>query len=126
MATEYDVYKALSRYIKAQYPNVLFHYDMAGYALSKAAAGKNKEIQKRRGFPDFQILEPRGGFHGLFLEIKKEGVRIFDKNKQPADEHIKEQKLWLDNLQLRGYDAKFVLGFDMAKTMVDDYLSLKS
>ena len=78
-----------------------------------------------RGFPDLQILEPRGGFNGLFLEIKRNGERIFKKDGTFASEHILEQADWLNGLRLRGYKAEFAVGFDECKTIIDAYFAQK-
>jgi hypothetical protein len=37
---------------------------------SKAAAMAMKRAGYRKGFPDLQILEPRGQWHGMFVELK--------------------------------------------------------
>lgn len=123
MAKEYDVYKALATYLRVQYPNALFHFDMAGVATSFAAGAMNKAIQKRRGFPDFQLLEPRHGYVGLILEIKRNGERLKKKDGAWADQHVAEQAEWLDDLCGRRYYACFAIGFDECKQIIDKYLS---
>lgn len=88
---EYEIYKALSTYIKLKYPSVIFRFDQAGNNLSVAQAGKNKSIQKGRAYPDLFIAEPTKRFFGLYLEIKKEGEGIYKKDgKTFACDHIKE------------------------------------
>ena len=107
----------------------------------------------RRAWPDMFIAEPRrihvrdadkerythavvlgygdteiGRFYalmvtGLFIELKKEGTRIFKKDgKLVADEHIREQFDMLHDLRARGYVAEFACGFDEAKKLIDDYM----
>lgn len=83
----------------------------------------NKSIQCGRGFPDLQILEPRNGFHGLFIEIKRNGERVFKRDGTCASEHIANQKKWLDLLELRGYKTEFAIGFDECKKIIDDYFA---
>jgi hypothetical protein len=61
-------------------------------------------------------------YHGLFLELKKEGARIWKKNGDPADAHIAEQKELLSKLTVKGYKAEFAIGFEQAKKMIDEYL----
>jgi hypothetical protein len=123
---EYILCRKIAYYIRAQYPNILFHFDYAGNNLSKAQSGMMKAIQGRRGWPDLFIAEPgnRFKYHGLFIEIKAEGTRVFKKNGQIADEHLKEQYDMLLELESRGYMAEFAVGFDQAKQLIDKYLKL--
>ena len=60
--------------------------------------------------------------HGLFLELKKEGTRLKKKDGEWASPHIAEQAEVLRKLRDRGYAAEFVVGFDEAKKVIDDYL----
>lgn len=61
-------------------------------------------------------------YHGLFLELKKEGTRLKKKNGGWATEHIAEQAEVLGKLRKRGYCAEFAVGFDEAKRTIDEYL----
>jgi hypothetical protein len=62
-------------------------------------------------------------YAGLFIELKREGTRIFKKDgKLVADEHIREQYDMLHDLRARGYAADFACGFDEAKKLIDDYM----
>lgn len=84
-----------------------------------------KGIQGIRGFPDLQILEARGNYHGLFLEVKHSGVKVFKEDgSMYADKHREEQANTHVKLNLKGYLTKFAVGFDDAKEKIDKYLSL--
>jgi hypothetical protein len=109
--------------MRSQYPKVLFHFDLAGLNLSRAQAGMMKAIQGGRGWPDLFIAEPKGIFHGLFLEIKPEGTKLYKKNTLPATPHLEEQETCLFVLEYNEYYAQFVCGFDEAKVMIDEYLN---
>ena len=124
MQKEYSVYLALSQYLRLQYPLVLYRFDLAGNNLSKAAAGKDRAIQKSRGYPDLFIMEPRGGFAGLFIEVKAAGVKISKRDGTFASPHILKQTGYLLRLTQRGYSAEFGVGFDACKKLIDEYLSL--
>ena len=39
-----------------------------------------------------------------------------------ADQHIREQHALLAELEKRGYMARFAVGFDQAKQIIDEYL----
>lgn len=73
---EYTLYKQLATYLRYQYRNILYHFDPTGLNLSKAQSGMLKAIQNHRGYPDLVIYEPRNGYHGLFIELKRDGERI--------------------------------------------------
>jgi hypothetical protein len=63
------------------------------------------------------------GLSGLFLELKREGTRIYKKDGTlVADQHIREQHTLLVELERRGYMACFAVGFDQAKQIIDEYL----
>lgn len=123
---EYQICKDLAIYLRLQYPNVIFHFDLAGLNLSRAQAGMMKAIQGGRGWPDLFIAQPgeRFKYHGLFLEIKPEGTRLTKKSYEPATPHIGEQLEMIMALEERGYQAHFVCGFDEAKEVIDAYMKL--
>lgn len=122
--SEYNLCKAIATYLNFQYPGVLYRFDGAGQNLSIAAAGMNKAIQKIRGYPDLLILEPKSGYHGLFIELKKEGTKILNKAGKPATDHIQEQQDCMSLLAEKGYYCAFAVGFDAAKNVIDKYLKL--
>lgn len=125
---EYDIYLAIAKYMKLQYPNVIYRFDMAGNNLSKAAAGKNKAIQNCQGYPDLFICQPNSRFHGCFIEIKKEGEQLFKKRSYVTEyknDHLTRQASALERLQSKGYYAVFSIGFDMCKETIDWYLNIK-
>ena len=126
---EYSLCKALAVYLRLQYPKIVYHFDPTGLGLSKAQAGRLKAIQGGRGWPDLFITEPRGNYHGLFLELKAEGTDLFKKrpNKDGtfdfASEHIAEQDAMLERLKAKGYAATFACSFNEAVEIIDAYLS---
>lgn len=75
---------------------------------------KLKKAGKRKGFPDLIILEPRGRFHGLFIELKKE-------NGTPSDVS-KDQLYWLKILREKGYHTRVGYGSDHAIEIIKRYM----
>jgi hypothetical protein len=120
--SEYIVCKQIATYLRYQYPKILFHWDLAGLNLSRAQAGMMKAIQGQRGYPDLFIIESRGEYHGLFLEIKKEGFKLTKRNDEYVNDHVTEQSFYLHNLEMRGYKAFFVCGFEEAVKIIKEYL----
>jgi hypothetical protein len=119
----------VAEYLRMQYPDVLFHSDFgSGIKLTPGQAIKQKKQNGgRRAWPDMFIAEPRVKIQepvnfGLFIEIKKDGTRIYKKDGSFASEHIEEQAKQLALLQAKGYRAKFAVGFEQAKEIIDEYL----
>lgn len=119
------LHRQICEYLKLRYPQVIFRTDFAaGIKMSIGQASQHKRLQSGRGFPDLFIAQPRNGFYGLFLEIKKEGTRVTLKNGEiSSDKHIREQFAVLYKLQELGYAAYFAVGFKQARGLIDDYLS---
>ena len=127
------IQQQVADYLRLQYPDVLFHSDFgSGIKLTMGQAVKQKRLNGgRRAWPDMFVAEPAlrcidGGWkyewHGLFIELKRDGVKLKKKNGEWANEHIAEQAEVLERLEFRGYMAKFAVGFDEAKQIIDDYL----
>ena len=119
---EYQLYKQVSTYLKYQYPKVLYRFDMAGLNLSIAQAGMNKAIQCGKGFPDLVILEKRGNYGALFIELKPEGTKLYKLDGNPVNDHIQDQINYLLELNDRSYAVSWGIGFDATKKIIDNYL----
>jgi hypothetical protein len=121
---EHDIYVLIADYLRYQYPQVIYRFDLAAdLKLTIGQASKHKRLQRYRGYPDLFIAEPKGKNGGLYLEIKKDGVRIFKQDGTlVSDEHIREQFDMLADLRQRGYAAEFAIGFEGAKKLIDDYM----
>lgn len=81
---------------------------------AKATAGRLKRAGMRPGVPDLFIPEPRGGYHGMWLELK-------DVDGRPP---TKAQREWLELLDAKGYVAAWAKGADTAIEMIQRYLAL--
>lgn len=121
---EQDLQTNICQYLKLQYPHVIFHSDFgSGTRLSYGQARRQKMQSWGRGMPDLAIYQPMSDMHGLFLELKREGVRLKRKDGEWATTHVAEQADVLDRLRDLGYAAEFAVGFDQAKMMIDTYLN---
>lgn len=121
---ENDLHLAICNYIKLQYKGIIFTSENSGLRVFWKQAKMLKKTRSCAGLPDIWILEPRKGYHGLLLEIKREGTKIYKKDgEMRKDNHLKEQEEILHQLKQKGYMAEFVVGFDNAKAILDFYLS---
>lgn len=124
---EEGVHKRVARYLKTEYPSVEFHTDYAaGLKLTENQSKIRKSLNSGRGWSDIFIAEPRRGYHGLFIEIKKDGVAIYvsrgpRKGELVANEQIQIEAAFLERMNSKGYLARFGVGFDAIKRLIDWY-----
>lgn len=150
--SEHNLYEQIARYLQLQYPNVIYRFDIAAdLKLTPGQAAKHKRLHPTRGYPDLSISEPKiakpqcraltdeerrklekgmefisvkilQNYHGLYLEIKKDGEKLTKKDGSWRTPHIAEQAEMLEKLRARGYRAEFGVGFDGCKKIIDNYL----
>jgi hypothetical protein len=114
---------AVSEYLKLQYPSVVFTSESSGIRLTMGQAKKAMRMRSKDKLPDMIILEPRGCYTGLCLELKKEGTTVFKRDGEPYAGQIAEQYKTLQKLGRKGYYTRFAVGFDNAKQIIDNYMT---
>ena len=123
---EEQLSKSVSRYLKLQYPDVVFTCDASGVRLSIGQATALKAQRSTHKIPDMIILKPNAEYHGLILELKSDDSSPFLKDGSLSKgKHIQDQNQTLTELLSIGYYAVFAVGFDNAKKIIDDYMKLK-
>lgn len=90
--------------------NLLYHIPNGG-SRNKAEAANLKRQGVKAGVPDLFLPVARGGYHGLYIELK------FGKNKTS-----KNQDKWLSALSKQGYCAMVCYGWVEAKEAICEYL----
>ena len=75
-------------------------------------AKKLKAEGVKPGAPDLCLPVARGGYHGLYLELKRRGGGVVSPS----------QKWWLEKLQEQGYRAVVCYGWNDARETIEDYL----
>ncbi len=75
-------------------------------------AKKLKAEGVKAGVPDLCLPIPRGGYHGLFIEMKRQ------KKSQVSPEQI----AWLSALRGQGYRAEMCLGATEAWEVIQEYM----
>lgn len=124
---EAELQKQVAIYIRMQYPDVIFHSDFGSGVKLTPWQAKMQKMQNggRRAWPDMMVAEPVGKYHGLFIELKREGTRLKKKSGDWATEHIAEQSALLSELSDKGYKAEFAVGFEQTLNLIDNYLGGK-
>lgn len=109
VGSEDSFQKAVARYLDGI--QVLWMHVPNGGSRNKIEAAKMKGMGVKKGVPDCWILEPRGGYSGLIIELK-----IFPK--KPTEEQV----LWMEKLEERGYKAALCYGLGEVFEAVKSYL----
>lgn len=98
--------------VRAQYPALALLYHVKNETIGDAkqiAVDKAQGVKK--GVPDLCLPVARGGYHGLYIELKTPKGRATD-----------EQKWWLLKLSLQGYKAVLCKGYEAAVEAIRGYL----
>jgi hypothetical protein len=121
--TEYAVHRQICEYVRLRYPDVIFNSDGAGIFTTPALAGMQSVLKSRRGYPDVFFAEPIGRWHGLYIEVKREGATVTLKDGTLSkNAHIQEQAETLQLLRNKGYMTSFGVGFAQCQAIIDSYL----
>lgn len=121
---------SLSRYIRTKYPDIIFNSDIAsGMKLPIGMATKAAKMRSERGLPDMIILEPKGKYKAMCLELKNKESDVYLKTGEISDsdskKHVREQRNLLARLSSKGYWADFGFGYDDCIKKIDNYMSLQ-
>lgn len=115
---------AVSTYLKLQHPNIVFTSESSGIRVPMWTAVQMKNQRSNHKLPDLIVLEPRKGYHGLIMELKKDRKELYLKDGGLRKlEHIQEQNKTLELLSEKGYRATFACGIDECLTIIKEYLS---
>lgn len=120
---EKDVHIMVCNYIRTKYPKVIFRSDFSsGMRMSIGMARRHKALQSSRAFPDLFIIEPRGKYYGLFIELKTKDNIVFKKDGDlRKNKHHEEQNDMLKELNNRGFLAVFGQGYKDTINIIDQY-----
>lgn len=91
----------------------LFHIPNGG-KRSKTEAVRFRAAGVRSGVPDLFLPCSRGGYHGLWIEMKAIGGRV-----------SREQEQWRKELMEQGYMSVVCYGADAAIETIEKYMQLK-
>lgn len=124
--SERTLHKSVCDYIRLNYPHVLFNSDLSGATkLTLGQAVALKSLRSGRGFPDLTIYEKSktGKYSALFIELKQDGTRLYNKSGMPATPHIDEQIKMIYQLNQRDYYADFGVGLDACIKLIENYFN---
>jgi hypothetical protein len=135
---EENIQIRISNYVKKHYPQVILIGDFAaGLDLTDSQRMRMMAMRSEDGQPDISIDYPSRGYHGLRLELKKEGTVLYKKDGTlraqkykrrlkngmiKTGDHLQDQAATLLKYRQLGYCAAFAIGFDDAKKKIDAYM----
>lgn len=111
---EDDIQQSCVFWFGLQYPKFrrLIHH--SPNEASYKSAGLQRAMGMQVGFPDIFIAVPRGGYHGLFVEMKTPKGRV-----------SKEQTEMLSLLEDQGYKTAIARGVVPFMKVVNEYMEEK-
>lgn len=112
--TEHQIQSKLVKLVSDQYPELLYCATVGGARMSINQARQIKRQGYRKGIPDLIFYEPRKGYNGLCIEVKKKGG-------QPSP----HQRAWIADLQQRGYQALICKGLESCIEAFETYFNLE-
>jgi hypothetical protein len=119
---EQNLHTQICRYLKLQYPDAYFLSDPSGIKMSIGMAVKLKKTRSKHAQLDIVILEPKKGYKGLILEVKRSRDEIYRKDGLIRnDKHILDQVHSINHLIEKGYKVDFVWDLGMAIELLKEY-----
>jgi hypothetical protein len=122
--SEWSIQLQFCKWIKLQYPNVIFRSDIQSAGKLSGQMQNIKQIlDPFKGFPDVQVYHKSGNYIGLFLELKRLDSGTFLKDGSlSTQKHVQEQAEMHNYLRLLGYKVEIAEGFEEAKRKFEEYL----
>jgi hypothetical protein len=116
--TESEEQQCLFRWATFQsgkYPelDLLYHVPNGG-KRGKAEAGRFKAEGVKSGVPDICLPVPRGGYHGLYVELKR----------RKSGKMSPAQDRWIIELVKQGYHTAICNGWEEAAQVILEYLKM--
>ena len=104
-----------AEYARAKHPELDLLYNIPnGGKRDKLEAVRLKREGVKAGVPDLCLPVARGGYHGLYIELKA--------GKNTASPL---QRQWIAALSREGYAAAVCTGWEQAAEVIGDYLGMK-
>jgi len=110
-------------YLKTQYPKVIFWANDSGERKPMGLAVLGKRMRSVSKLPDMWISEARGGYHGLYIELKADSPYKKGSVELRKNEHNEAQSEMLEKLEAKGYRACFAWSLEMAIEIIKIYMN---
>ena len=124
--TESELHIQVCNYVRFRNPKIRFSSNYgSGMKLTIRQASIQRLQQSNAGYPDLFIIYNNGKYSGLFIELKKNGTKIYKKDGVTfKSDHLERQNGYIQYLNKQGFFACFCIGYDDAVKTIDDYLGI--
>ncbi|MFA9487094.1 MULTISPECIES: VRR-NUC domain-containing protein [unclassified Moraxella] len=109
--------------INGKLSHFIHHSPNGGYR-SKSEGRNFKLLGTKAGFPDLFLFIPKGGYHGLFIELKTPKGKTKNGKTRQAGKVSDNQEMMIDRLNAVGYKAVVVYGANEAIDEIKAYLGI--
>ncbi len=113
--TEFQSQARVAMYLRSI--GLLFTATIGGHLKQIPSRAKAVSEGYEKGVPDLLVFEPRNGYHGLAIEMKRPRVKGRSNGAVSAD-----QRRWLTEMNSRGYLARVCFGDVAAIDLVALYM----
>lgn len=101
-----------AEFARAKYPELKYlHHIPNGGKRTKVEAARFRAGGVKSGIPDICLPVPRGGWHGLYIELKRKGNTT-----------TRNQDDWLAFLDSQGYRVAICYSWSSASEIIIKYL----
>lgn len=123
---EKSIQRALMGTLRREFPFVIDFYNdwAAGAYLTHGQSQQRRALSSGKGWSDFFLPYPSRGYHGMFLEIKREDIKIYRRDGNlVADEQVRLEAAFLERMNKLGYFGRFGIGMDNCERLLRWYLN---
>ena len=121
---EYNTQVRIVEYLAERYPELIVQGSLGGIRLPIGNAVKAKKMGNKKDFPDLFIAIPNDCYCGCFIELKREGTKLYKSNGQlVTNEHFHAQDELHKRLRAVRYYAEFAVGYQDAIQKIERYLA---
>ena len=110
---EHQIQVSCVRWFRYKFPHCLLYAIPNGSKRNVIVASKLKSEGVTAGVPDLFVAEPKGIWHGLYVEMKNGKKGVISEN----------QKKIMRALSIKGYKCIVCRSFDDFMKFVDEYMS---
>ena len=96
-----------------------------GSHKSPATAAKFKREGLKRGVPDVILPHARGGYHALYVEMKRQRVKGERVELRAGTRPKEAQRDWHERLKAAGNRVEVCYGWEDARGVIEQYLKMK-
>lgn len=111
--------KQLNSHCSVKWPDLapmMYHVGNESGGSGSAQYGANlNRMGRKKGVPDWPVMVPSGGYHGLYIELKR--------SRKVDSSTSKEQKQFLLSAESLGYKCVIAYGFKAALKAIEDYFT---